>query len=345
LRSNWLPPQLILTEDKSEKAAGWIITLIKPDQRVHIKGMEDNPVKMWERLETVHVVKQAGARFNSYDSFFSIRKKEDESLVALTTWIDGAMQTIQSLRPNTFTLQTLDEELFCMAMIRSLPEDYNTLTTSLLLKGTLDKDIMIQAFQTEESQRQQRATIDSLSSSTTKALAASSSPPHHHDHSHSHSSEKICDFCGYHGHILPDCWKFQKAQKEEKKRTAENKAKKKQGARKPQEESAGNASLLSSSTSNPTSHFSWNADSGASSHMTSHREWFLNYTPYCAPVRLADNTLIHSAGRGDVEIKAYHQWPEEETYQAYQCSTCTINPKQPSISSIPHKTLWFSCMD
>jgi hypothetical protein len=102
-------------EDKSEKAAGRIITLIKPDQRVHIKGMEDNPVKMWERLETVHVVKQAGARFDSYDSFFSIRKKEDESLVALTTRSDGAMQTIQSLRPNTFTLQTLDKELFCMA--------------------------------------------------------------------------------------------------------------------------------------------------------------------------------------------------------------------------------------
>ena len=66
-------------EDKCEKAAGWIITLIKPDQRVHIKDMEDDPVKMWIKLESVHVVKQAGARFNSYDNFFSIRKKEDES--------------------------------------------------------------------------------------------------------------------------------------------------------------------------------------------------------------------------------------------------------------------------
>ena len=53
-------------EDKCEKAAGWIITLIKPDQRVHIKDMEDDPVKMWIKLESVHVVKQAGARFNSY---------------------------------------------------------------------------------------------------------------------------------------------------------------------------------------------------------------------------------------------------------------------------------------
>ena len=60
-------------EDKAEKAAGWIITLIKSDQRVHIKGLEDDPVEMWKKLETVNVVKQAGARFNSYDNFFSIK--------------------------------------------------------------------------------------------------------------------------------------------------------------------------------------------------------------------------------------------------------------------------------
>jgi hypothetical protein len=63
-------------EDKAEKAADWIIILIKPDQRVHIKGLEDNPIEMWKKLETVHIVKQAGARFNSYDNFFSIRKME-----------------------------------------------------------------------------------------------------------------------------------------------------------------------------------------------------------------------------------------------------------------------------
>ena len=44
-------------EDKAEKAAGWIITLTKPDQRVHIKGLEDDPVQMWKKLETIHIVK------------------------------------------------------------------------------------------------------------------------------------------------------------------------------------------------------------------------------------------------------------------------------------------------
>jgi hypothetical protein len=292
-------------EDKAEKAAGWIITLIKSDQRVHIKGLEDDPVGMWKKLEAVHVVKQAGARFNSYDNFFTIRKKEDESLVSLTTRIDGAMQDIQSLRPDAFTLAQLDEELFCMTMIRSLPEDYNNLVTSLLLKGSLDKDTIIQAFQTEENQRQHRATSESLISPTAKALAASSPS----------SPDKECDFCGYHGHLIDDCWKFQKAQKEEKKKTAENRVKRKQGTKKAQqvqEESAGNASLVSSSSTSQNTHNNdWNADTGASSHMSPHREWFLNYKSHCVPIRLADHTLIYSAGIGDVEFRPIFKGQEK----------------------------------
>jgi hypothetical protein len=147
------------------------------------------------------------------------------------------MQDIQSLRPDGFTLTQLDEELFCMTMIRSLPEDYNNLVTSLLLKGSLDKDTIIQAFQTEENQRQHRATSESLISPTAKVVAA------------------------------------------------------------------GNASLVSSSTSQNTHQNDWNADTGASSHMSPHREWFLNYRSHCVPIRLADHTLIYSAGIGDVEFR------------------------------------------
>ena len=42
----------------------------------------------------------------------------------------------------------------------------------------------------------------------------------------------------------------------------------------------------------------WNPDTGATSHMTPHRHWFHTYTPMCVPIRLADNTIIYSAGVG-----------------------------------------------
>src|ERR1700761_7298177 len=47
----------------------------------------------------------------------------------------------------------------------------------------------------------------------------------------------------------------------------------------------------------------WCADSGASSHMTPHRDWFVHYTPHTVPIKIADGNIIYSAGIGDVHFK------------------------------------------
>jgi hypothetical protein len=37
--------------------------------------------------------------------------------------------------------------------------------------------------------------------------------------------------------------------------------------------------------------FDWNADTGATSHMTPHRHWFSSYAPHHVPIKLADNNM------------------------------------------------------
>ena len=64
-------------------------------------------------------------------------------------------------------------------------------------------------------------------------------------------------------------------------------------------EYAGNASFLSSSTSEPISNH-WLVDSGATSHMTPHRLWFYTMVPHRVPVRLANGVIIYSEGKGTV---------------------------------------------
>ena len=44
----------------------------------------------------------------------------------------------------------------------------------------------------------------------------------------------------------------------------------------------------------------WNADTGATSHMTPHRHWLHNYVPKRVPIKLADNKTVYSAGEGIV---------------------------------------------
>src|ERR1700704_6028508 len=42
-------------DDKAKKAAGWIYLMVKTSQTVHLKGLEDDPVAMWDKLKSVHL--------------------------------------------------------------------------------------------------------------------------------------------------------------------------------------------------------------------------------------------------------------------------------------------------
>jgi hypothetical protein len=46
----------------------------------------------------------------------------------------------------------------------------------------------------------------------------------------------------------------------------------------------------------------WNANTGATCHMTPHRHWFTSYKPHKIPIRLADSKVIWSAGVGSVRF-------------------------------------------
>jgi len=74
-------------------------------------------VKMWLKLESIHLQKCPATRFNAYDALFSIRKQDDESLTSVMTRVDQAMQQVKDLHPPTFQLDDLDGELASMSLI------------------------------------------------------------------------------------------------------------------------------------------------------------------------------------------------------------------------------------
>ena len=49
-------------ETKREKAAGEIFLAVESDQRVHFRGLEEEPKAMWDKLEEAHLHKKPGAR-------------------------------------------------------------------------------------------------------------------------------------------------------------------------------------------------------------------------------------------------------------------------------------------
>jgi len=186
--------------------------------------------------------------------------------MSVTNRIDSAMRTIQNLRPQGFTLDKLDEELASMAMIRSLPDDYSSFVSSLLLMDKLEKSAIHQAFHTEETQRRRRAEIEQISSDKALSTVPQTSTTLH------------CDFCDKPGHIIAKCYKYIKAQKDAKKpRFKKDKARAVAEDASQIKETAGVVSLHTTTTSK--THNDWNADTGATSHMTPHRHWLIDTHP------------------------------------------------------------------
>ena len=274
--------------------------MVENDQRVHFRGHEEDPIKMWKLLEEAHLSKKPGARFNAYDDLFNIRKQDDETLVGMGVRIEKAMQTIQNLRPTTFTIDALDGELQCMALIRALPDEYRHLSSSLLLMDKLDKNVIMQAFRSEEQNHQRQAeSLNQAKAGGARGKWNGSGKWSGHKYKKDYTHVQ-CFGCGEFGHMANNCPLNNK-----EKRNAQGS----EGAKKAEEERvaaatefAGKASAVAEHEVNSTSSnvFHWNADTGATSHMTPHKNWIRNYTQYRVPIKLADHRVIYSEGVGTV---------------------------------------------
>lgn len=157
---------------KALKAAGELYLAVSDDQKTHLEGLEADPVAIWAKLKSIHLQQRPGARYNAWESFFSIQMRPDESLSSLMTRIDAGMVQVKNLRPSTYTLANLDEELVCMTMIRALPSSYSNFASSLQLLDKMTKDQLQNAFINEETLRSRPSTSSAPSDISVMAASA-----------------------------------------------------------------------------------------------------------------------------------------------------------------------------
>ena len=112
------PTEQSTYDENVNAAAGFIYLSLLNSQQILVRDVMENPVAMWKTLEDHHMQKKPSSRFTAYESLFNIAKQDSESLPALCSRVDDAMHTIKNLRPASFSVQELDDELSCMTLIR-----------------------------------------------------------------------------------------------------------------------------------------------------------------------------------------------------------------------------------
>jgi hypothetical protein len=121
-----------------EKAAGDIYVHLSQSQRAHVRGIEDDPIAMWDKLSGIHSQQVPGMHFGAYNELLSVMKQPDESLQSVAGRVSEALARVQELRPESFTIVQLDKELAIMAMLCALPCDvYGNFVSSLMREKTL----------------------------------------------------------------------------------------------------------------------------------------------------------------------------------------------------------------
>lgn len=295
-----------------DRCAGEIFLSITESQRAHVRKVKDDPEEMWNILKDVHQQKRAGNRFNALEALLSIRLEDGESLSTLLGRVSNAREELKALRPLPREVKTesgttetvvygiddLDDELEAMALIRSLPTEYDNFVSSLLLLNDMSITSLQAAFQNEESQRgasAQRAANASATAAMVAAAALAATP----------TPSMKCDFCGRTSHVEKDCWDKQNAQKAARERANTPKNQRRNNSKGGSASTAQTetASLASVSPLSTPASENWNTDTGASSHMTSHRHWFQTYSKHVVPIQLADHSIIYSAGIGTIKFQ------------------------------------------
>ena len=288
---------------RKDQAIALLELTVENEQRIHFTAelSKEQPSAMWTALENAHRQKKPAQRFNAYEKLFSMQKTDDESLTQFAGRIKASLIDIQALRDSGFTLESLDDELASMALLKGLPtEKYSNLRTSLLMTTKLSMSDLVQALALEEANTNQSAS-DLAQRAFVKPINTKAS-----------KASKQCTFCGRNGHELSQCFDMKNASKKRKDELKNNKGKGKQEEAKAVEDAtaefAGNAST--SDFTNPHSPLllsasaDWITDTGATCHMTPHRHWFATYTPQRTPVKLANDTTIYSVGIGSVKFQA-----------------------------------------
>ena len=107
--------------DICDAASGLIWSGLEESMKQLVKDHLGDPRLMWETLQSYHQQKKPTNRFVAYEALLGIQKRDGESLPALAMRIQAAQRAMKDTRPEKFDLDSLDNDLACMALIRALP--------------------------------------------------------------------------------------------------------------------------------------------------------------------------------------------------------------------------------
>ena len=112
-------------KEKKDEAAGLIFERLDPDQYTHVKGIDDDPLAMWEALSEYHLVKGLGSIVSIYEKIMRSHKDDATTIASHVTTIRKLVDLLENLG------EPVSKSFMVACILVSLPEDYRPIILKL----------------------------------------------------------------------------------------------------------------------------------------------------------------------------------------------------------------------
>lgn len=268
------------------KASPVLIASVNEAQANHLLSCETSK-QMYDKIESLHKVKSEVRIMNLYEEYFSLKMNDDEKV---TEYVSKCSMLAAAIEDQG---EKLSDNIKMVRIVSSLTPKFKNFRTVWYNERKIDD--LLPRLQLEEDQL--KKAIDGESSEAAfhaKSCTASKKPKKSIEEQKNNSQ---CNLCKEIGHWRREC--------PNRKRDGN-----------PSDERKSNemafTAVISDVVSAKYSHV-WLADSGASQHMTSKREWFSEFkVAECDRyVTIANDERLSIRGYGNIQLEA---WCDDEWF-------------------------------
>lgn len=277
--------------DKADRSASQVIVKSIESKVLSLLVTCETARDMWVKLHAIYEQQTQQAAHTVQAEFFNFSMDQTDDLVSHIAKFEGLVLRLQQMKVKP------DESSLMVKLLDTLPDDYESLRQAWWARPDNQRTLenLISILTSDNRRRQQRAVkreeLVALMASKMKINEKgkqSSAPAKSADKSTEKKTLFRCYNCGGAGHLKRNCRK--------------PKRDKDSSGSKADKDQAFISEVLNAELKNDA----WIMDTGATDHITLHREYFSSYKEFTTPVKvyIGDNSFMNAVGCGTIRLEA-----------------------------------------